>query len=78
MPEFHRRSTVVTGCAPGIGAAIAHTLVKRFGEPAEVAAMVGSIVTEANFPAGSEFVIDGGASAGMTLVGPARAQGTRL
>ncbi|WP_330257715.1 hypothetical protein OG874_15515 [Nocardia sp. NBC_00565] len=78
MPEFHDRSAVVTSGAPGIGAAIAHTLGKRFGEPEEVAAMVGFIVTEATFSTGSEFVIDGGATAAMTLVGPARAQGTRL
>ncbi|WP_406277000.1 SDR family oxidoreductase [Nocardia sp. NBC_00881] len=39
----------------------------RFGEPEEVAAMVGFIVTEATFSTGSEFVLDGGATAGMTL-----------
>ncbi|WP_228001808.1 SDR family oxidoreductase [Nocardia australiensis] len=48
----------------------------RFGEPAEVAAMVGFIVTEATFSTGSEFVIDGGATAGMTLVKPAQTGGT--
>lgn len=48
----------------------------RFGEPEEVAAMVGFIVNEATFSTGSEFVIDGGATAGMTLVEPAEAHGT--
>ncbi|WP_327117477.1 hypothetical protein [Nocardia sp. NBC_01730] len=43
----------------------------RFGEPEEVAAMVGFIVTEATFPTGSEFVLDGGATAGMALTVPA-------
>ncbi|WP_280300215.1 SDR family NAD(P)-dependent oxidoreductase [Nocardia neocaledoniensis] len=42
----------------------------RFGEPEEVAAMVGFIVTEATFSTGSEFVLDGGATAGATLVLP--------
>jgi 3alpha(or 20beta)-hydroxysteroid dehydrogenase len=41
----------------------------RFGEPEEVAAMVGFIVTDATFSTGSEFVIDGGAIAGMALIG---------
>ncbi|PPJ03599.1 SDR family NAD(P)-dependent oxidoreductase [Nocardia cyriacigeorgica] len=40
----------------------------RFGEPEEVAAMVEFIITEATFSTGSEFVIDGGATAGMDLV----------
>ncbi len=48
----------------------------RFGEPEEVAAMVGFILTEATFSTGSEFVIDGGATAGMTLVAPDQAHGT--
>ncbi|QBS45339.1 SDR family NAD(P)-dependent oxidoreductase [Nocardia sp. CS682] len=39
----------------------------RFGEPEEVASMVGFIVTEATFSTGSEFIIDGGATAGMSL-----------
>ncbi|WP_405166692.1 SDR family oxidoreductase [Nocardia sp. NBC_01499] len=42
----------------------------RFGEPEEVASMVGFIVTEAAFSTGSEFVLDGGATAGATLVPP--------
>ncbi|WP_040797188.1 SDR family NAD(P)-dependent oxidoreductase [Nocardia higoensis] len=44
----------------------------RFGEPAEVAAMVTFIVTEAGFSTGSEFVLDGGATAGQVLSPPAR------
>ncbi|WP_330185802.1 SDR family oxidoreductase [Nocardia sp. NBC_01503] len=39
----------------------------RFGEPEEVAALVRFIVTEGTFSTGSEFVIDGGATAGQTL-----------
>lgn len=39
----------------------------RFGEPEEVAAMVRFIVAEATFSTGSEFVIDGGATAGQVL-----------
>lgn len=42
----------------------------RFGEPEEVAAMVGFVVTEATFSTGSEFVLDGGATAGASLVLP--------
>ncbi|MFJ2666366.1 SDR family oxidoreductase [Nocardia fluminea] len=42
----------------------------RFGEPEEVAAMVGFIVSEATFSTGSEFVLDGGATAGASLVVP--------
>lgn len=43
----------------------------RFGEPEEVAAMVRFIVTEATFSTGSEFVVDGGATAGQVLNTPA-------
>ena len=39
----------------------------RFGEPEEVAAMVRFLVTEATFSTGSEFVLDGGATAGQVL-----------
>ncbi|ATL69312.1 SDR family NAD(P)-dependent oxidoreductase [Nocardia terpenica] len=39
----------------------------RFGEPDEVAAMVRFIVAEATFSTGSEFVLDGGATAGRFL-----------
>ncbi|RDI55212.1 SDR family NAD(P)-dependent oxidoreductase [Nocardia mexicana] len=39
----------------------------RFGEPEEVAAMVRFVVTEATFSTGSEFVCDGGATAGQAL-----------
>ncbi|QLY28566.1 SDR family NAD(P)-dependent oxidoreductase [Nocardia huaxiensis] len=40
----------------------------RFGEPDEVAAMVRFLVTEATYSTGSEFVLDGGATAGQTPV----------
>ncbi|NNH69294.1 SDR family oxidoreductase [Nocardia uniformis] len=40
----------------------------RFGEPEEVAAMVRFLITEATFSTGSEFVLDGGATAGQALV----------
>lgn len=39
----------------------------RFGEPEEVAAMVAFLVTQAGFSTGSEFVLDGGATAGQQL-----------
>lgn len=39
----------------------------RFGEPEEVAAMVRFLITEATFSTGSEFVLDGGATAGQVL-----------
>ncbi|RMI33716.1 SDR family NAD(P)-dependent oxidoreductase [Nocardia stercoris] len=42
----------------------------RFGEPEEVAAMVRFVVTEATFSTGSEFVLDGGATAGQVLAVP--------
>ncbi|MFC3961566.1 SDR family NAD(P)-dependent oxidoreductase [Nocardia jiangsuensis] len=42
----------------------------RFGEPEEVAAMVRFLVTEASFSTGSEFVLDGGATAGQVLALP--------
>ncbi|MEC3918672.1 SDR family oxidoreductase [Nocardia sp. CDC160] len=40
----------------------------RFGEPEEIAAMVRFLITEATFSTGSEFVADGGATAGQALV----------
>ncbi|MCX4092439.1 SDR family oxidoreductase [Nocardia sp. alder85J] len=43
----------------------------RFGEPEEVAAMVRFIVTEATYSTGSEFVVDGGATAGQVVAVPA-------
>ncbi|MGW0179447.1 SDR family NAD(P)-dependent oxidoreductase [Nocardia sp. NPDC003345] len=43
----------------------------RFGEPEEVAAMVRFLITEATFSTGSEFVLDGGATAGQVLNLPA-------
>ncbi|MEU2035889.1 SDR family NAD(P)-dependent oxidoreductase [Nocardia amamiensis] len=39
----------------------------RFGEPEEVAAMVRFLVTEATYSTGSEFVLDGGATAGQVI-----------
>ncbi|WP_109522682.1 MULTISPECIES: SDR family NAD(P)-dependent oxidoreductase [Nocardia] len=39
----------------------------RYGEPEEVAAMVRFVITEASFSTGSEFVLDGGATAGQAL-----------
>ncbi|MGW4720783.1 SDR family NAD(P)-dependent oxidoreductase [Nocardia sp. NPDC004260] len=39
----------------------------RFGQPEEVAAMVRFLVTEATYSTGSEFVLDGGATAGQVL-----------
>jgi 3alpha(or 20beta)-hydroxysteroid dehydrogenase len=43
----------------------------RFGEPDEVARMVRFIAAEATFSTGSEFVVDGGATAGQVLDLPA-------
>ncbi|WP_067537993.1 SDR family NAD(P)-dependent oxidoreductase [Nocardia crassostreae] len=40
----------------------------RFGEPDEVTAMVRFLVTEATYSTGSEFVVDGGATAGQAPV----------
>lgn len=58
---------MTTELDPGIAAG---QPLPRFGEPEEVAAMVGFIVTEATFSTGSEFVLDGGATAGAALVLP--------
>jgi 3alpha(or 20beta)-hydroxysteroid dehydrogenase len=44
--------------------------IGRFGEPEEVAAMIRFIVMEATFSTGSEFVVDGGATAGIALAAP--------
>jgi 3alpha(or 20beta)-hydroxysteroid dehydrogenase len=44
--------------------------IERFGEPDEVARMVLFIAAEATFSTGSEFVIDGGATAGIIPVLP--------
>ncbi|WP_067903162.1 SDR family oxidoreductase [Nocardia vaccinii] len=49
---------------------VAAAPLPRFGEPDEVAAMVRFIVTEATFSTGSEFVLDGGATAGQFLAVP--------
>ncbi|MBF6470054.1 SDR family oxidoreductase [Nocardia beijingensis] len=47
--------------------AAANQPLARFGEPEEVAAMVRFLVTEATYSTGSEFVLDGGATAGQVL-----------
>ncbi|MEU4813713.1 SDR family oxidoreductase [Nocardia fluminea] len=59
------RTPMTAGMGPSIAAG---QPLPRFGEPDEVAAMVGFIVTEATFSTGSEFVLDGGATAGASLV----------
>lgn len=41
--------------------------IPRFGQPEEVAGLTRYLVTEATYSTGSEFVIDGGESAGMLL-----------
>ncbi|MFG1798183.1 SDR family NAD(P)-dependent oxidoreductase [Nocardia sp. NPDC049149] len=54
-----------TPMTAGLDESIAATQpLPRFGEPDEVAAMVRFLVTEATFSTGSEFVLDGGATAG--------------
>ncbi len=40
--------------------------IPRFGEPDEVAAMVRFVAMEATYSTGSEFVLDGGATAGIS------------
>jgi 3alpha(or 20beta)-hydroxysteroid dehydrogenase len=42
--------------------------IPRFGEPEEVARMARFMLIDATFSTGSEFVIDGGATAGQALV----------
>jgi 3alpha(or 20beta)-hydroxysteroid dehydrogenase len=44
--------------------------IERYGEPEEVARMVVFIAAEATFSTGSEFVVDGGATAGTVPVLP--------
>jgi 3alpha(or 20beta)-hydroxysteroid dehydrogenase len=44
--------------------------IERFGDPDEVAAMVLFVATGATFSTGSEFVLDGGATAGVATVLP--------
>jgi 3alpha(or 20beta)-hydroxysteroid dehydrogenase len=44
--------------------------IERYGEPEEVARMVVFVATEATFSTGSEFVVDGGATAGTVPVLP--------
>ncbi|MGV9665236.1 SDR family NAD(P)-dependent oxidoreductase [Nocardia niigatensis] len=58
-----------TAMTMGMDESIAATQpLPRFGEPAEVAAMVRFLVTEATFSTGSEFVVDGGATTGRADV----------
>ncbi|MGZ9812126.1 SDR family oxidoreductase [Pseudoroseicyclus sp. H15] len=45
--------------------AVAGQPIKRFGEPDEVARMVRFLLTEATYSTGSEFAVDGGATAGQ-------------
>jgi len=44
--------------------------IERFGEPEEVARMVLFVAADATFSTGSEFVLDGGATAGIAAVRP--------
>ena len=44
--------------------------IPRYGEPEEIAAMVRFLVAEATYATGAEFVVDGGATAGLGPVGP--------
>ncbi|WP_433663219.1 SDR family NAD(P)-dependent oxidoreductase [Nocardia sp. CA-128927] len=54
-----------TPMTAGLDESVAATQpLPRFGDPEEVAAMVRFLVTEATFSTGSEFVLDGGATAG--------------
>nr|WP_243851129.1 SDR family NAD(P)-dependent oxidoreductase [Modestobacter marinus] len=62
-----------TPMTAGLGAdTIAGQPIERFGEPDEVARMVAFVVAEATFSTGSEFVVDGGATAGLSAVVPPR------
>ena len=44
--------------------------IPRFGEPAEVASLALFLAADATFSTGSEFVVDGGATAGTALQPP--------
>jgi 3alpha(or 20beta)-hydroxysteroid dehydrogenase len=44
--------------------------IERFGDPEEVARMVLFVAADATFSTGSEFVLDGGATAGIAAVLP--------
>ncbi|MBJ8341316.1 SDR family oxidoreductase [Antrihabitans sp. YC3-6] len=46
---------------------VADQPIARFGTPEEVAAMVRFVALEATYSTGSEFVVDGGATAGVTV-----------
>ena len=60
-----------TPMTAGVGdAGVAGQPIERFGEPEEVARMVLFIAAEATFSTGSEFVVDGGATAGTVPVLP--------
>jgi 3alpha(or 20beta)-hydroxysteroid dehydrogenase len=60
-----------TPMTAGMGAeAVAGQPIERFGEPEEVAAMVLFVAADATFSTGSEFVLDGGATAGVTTQVP--------
>ncbi|SFE85675.1 SDR family NAD(P)-dependent oxidoreductase [Blastococcus tunisiensis] len=61
-----------TPMTAGMGeASVAGQPIERFGEPDEVAAMVAFVAGQATFSTGSEFVVDGGATAGVVPVLPA-------
>ena len=60
-----------TPMTAGVGEeGVAGQPIERFGEPDEVARMVVFIAAEATFSTGSEFVVDGGATAGSVPVLP--------
>ncbi|MFC9659987.1 SDR family oxidoreductase [Nocardia sp. NPDC127606] len=61
------RTPMTAGMDPSVAAG---QPLPRFGEPEEVAAMIGFVISEATFSTGSEFVLDGGATAGASLVMP--------
>lgn len=44
--------------------------IARYGEPEEVARMVRFLIVDATYSTGSEFVLDGGSTAGYGLVAP--------
>jgi 3alpha(or 20beta)-hydroxysteroid dehydrogenase len=44
--------------------------IARFGEPAEVTAMLLFLLADATYSTGHEFIIDGGAIVGTTVAGP--------
>ncbi|MFI9004264.1 SDR family oxidoreductase [Streptomyces sp. NPDC053541] len=50
--------------------------IPRFGTPAEVARMAVFLAAEATYSTGSEFVVDGGATTGSTMLVPSEEQRT--